>query len=132
VESKRGEAFGQLSFNVEERRLGLIEADDGLRGESRDLAAELRADGPRGARNHHDFALNALANGVLVDTGRLPAQQILNGPIANLSAQLAACAVDRPFGASFIARFRAGDEGHVHSMAALRAAIRETPRHVQL
>ena len=70
--------LAQLVFDAEEVALGLVESDQAGRLEARHLAAELRADGARGAGDQHRTAGDRGLHLGLVQAYLLAAEQILH------------------------------------------------------
>ena len=68
----------ELTLDLEERRLGVVEQDQLRRPDAGDLAAELRADRSSGAGDEHDLACEVVGDRREVDVDRLAPEHVLD------------------------------------------------------
>lgn len=78
-----GEAILQLEADVVHRRLGVVEQHEFLDSERRQLAAQLRTDGPRRARNQDRLAAEVDDDLVHRDLDLFTSQQVLDPDLAD-------------------------------------------------
>ena len=80
----------ELAADLEEVVLRVVEQDELARADAGDLAAELGADRPAGARDEHDAAGQVAADAVEVHAHRLAAEDVLHLDLAHLAQEAAA------------------------------------------
>ena len=79
----------ELSLDLEERRLGVVEQHELGGPDARDLPAELGADGAPGSRDQNDLAREVARDGRDVDVDGLAAEHVLHLDGAQLAGQVA-------------------------------------------
>src|ERR1019366_4594385 len=87
VEGDVGKELAHFAIEVEQGGFGDLKTDDGTRVEARDLAAQFRADGARGAGDKDRVAGEFTGNSVVIEADRDAAEEVFDGYIADLSGE---------------------------------------------